>query len=179
MTQQNIEQHRRIQQLQQRLTVYTLAQLNDIAREMDIPLNRHMVKADVTDAIAQAQYAYETQMEREASNERPAVTLIGTLVLPLRPVANSRNLSTFLVLGPNVPNIYVTMSDITHRRMMDRVAQGNMQLHAPVSILGHYFESRATNPDGSRKAPGFHIKGIRPAAPIGINAGSTSSRRRR
>ena len=78
---------------------------------------------------------------------------------------SGRKVSTFLDHRPNGARPqYITMSIMTYERMKERIENGEIDPNQPVQVLGSYFRSKATNPQGRRRPDGFHIKGMRQLA---------------
>lgn len=149
----------------QDLQSQTVAQLRIVATELNIAVPSRILKADLVNKIAEARVEQYTQPVAQA---RQAMSLIGKLAGALRPHGKEK-MSGFLLRAYGRPNLYISMSTLTHQRMLSRVQEGRLSLHKPVQVIGYFFAAKGVDRHGNPLPDGFHITGLRPARNVDIN----------
>lgn len=153
-----------VAELSAELSGNTVAQLRTIAAELDIAVPSRILKADLIALIANDMAIH---LAESASTRRP-MSLIGKLAGALRP-HGSEKMSGFLLRAYGRPNLYISMSTLTHQRMLNRVQEGRLSLHKPVQVIGYFFAAKGVDRHGNPLPDGFHITGLRPARNIDIH----------
>lgn len=143
---------------------HTVAQLRTIAADLDITVPSRILKADLIALIANDMAQH---LAAQVSTRRP-MSLIGKLAGALRP-HGSEKMSGFLLRAYGRPNLYISMSTLTHQRMLNRVQEGRLSLHKPVQVIGYFFAAKGVDRHGNPLPDGFHITGLRPARNVDIN----------